>query len=99
MFFKLQRQGLAPRTMRVGARTLVSVEAATQWRCERESRDPAPVMQSHPRGKIVAAENRRSVASPVKRRAALSHPNPAHEPVREITARARGRRAGALATE
>jgi hypothetical protein len=36
MFFKLQRQGLAPRTMRVGARTLISVEAAAEWRrkCE-----------------------------------------------------------------
>jgi len=98
MFFKIQRQGFAPKTMRVGARTLISIEAAAEWRHERESHDPAPVMQSHPRGKIVAAENRRSVASPVKRRAALSHPNPAHEPVREITARARGRRR-ALATE
>ena len=36
MFFKLQRQGLAPRTMRVGARTLISVEAAAEWRRERE---------------------------------------------------------------
>ena len=98
MFFKIQRQGFAPKTMRVGARTLISIEAAAEWRHERESHDPAPVMQSHPRGKIVAAENRRSVASPVKRRAALSHPNPAHEPVREITAHARGRRR-ALATE
>ena len=36
MFFKLQRQKLAPRTMRVRARTLVSVEAAEEWRrqCE-----------------------------------------------------------------
>ena len=36
MFYKLQRQGLAPKTMRVGARTLVSVEAAAEWRrqCE-----------------------------------------------------------------
>jgi hypothetical protein len=37
MFFKLQRQGLAPKTMRVGARTLVSVEAAAEWRREREA--------------------------------------------------------------
>ena len=36
MFYKLQRQGLAPKTMRVGARTLVPVEAAAEWRrqCE-----------------------------------------------------------------
>jgi len=32
----LQRQGLAPRTMRVDARTLISVEAAAEWRRERE---------------------------------------------------------------
>jgi hypothetical protein len=32
MFFKLQRQGLAPKTMRVGARTLISMESATEWR-------------------------------------------------------------------
>jgi hypothetical protein len=37
MFFKLQRQGLAPRTMRVGARTLITVEAAAEWRREREA--------------------------------------------------------------
>jgi len=36
MFFKLVRQGRAPRTMRVGARTLISMEAAAEWRrqCE-----------------------------------------------------------------
>ena len=37
MFFKLKRRGLAPRTMRVGARTLISVEAAAEWRRECEA--------------------------------------------------------------
>ena len=35
MFFKIQRQGFAPKTMRVGARTLISIEAAAEWRHER----------------------------------------------------------------
>jgi hypothetical protein len=35
-YFKLQRQGLGPKTMRVGSRTLISIEAATAWRRERE---------------------------------------------------------------
>ena len=36
MFFKMQRQGLTPKTMKVGARTLISMEAAAEWRrqCE-----------------------------------------------------------------
>jgi hypothetical protein len=36
LFYKLQRQGLAPKTMRVGARTLISMESAAKWRrkCE-----------------------------------------------------------------
>jgi len=35
-YFKLQRAGLGPRTMKIGARTLISIEAAAQWRrdCE-----------------------------------------------------------------
>jgi hypothetical protein len=37
MFFKLQRQGLAPATMVVGTRRLISVEAAARWRAEREA--------------------------------------------------------------
>ena len=35
-FYKLQAQGLAPAVMRVGARVLVSAEAASRWRAERE---------------------------------------------------------------
>jgi hypothetical protein len=36
MFFKMKRAGWAPRTMKVGSRTLISVEAAATWRRERE---------------------------------------------------------------
>jgi hypothetical protein len=36
LYFKLQRQGLGPKTMKAGARTLISVEAAAEWRRARE---------------------------------------------------------------
>jgi hypothetical protein len=34
---KLQRQGIGPKLMRLGARTLVTVEASDTWRREREA--------------------------------------------------------------
>jgi len=37
MYFKLQKMGLGPREMRVGRRTMISVEAATEWREVREA--------------------------------------------------------------
>ena len=36
MYFALARAGVGPAVMRVGARTLISVEAATAWRRARE---------------------------------------------------------------
>jgi len=36
-FHKLQAKGLGPVTMRVGARTLISAEAAAAWRRAREA--------------------------------------------------------------
>src|SRR6516225_5013607 len=36
LFYKMQRDGWGPATMRVGARTLISVEAAAAWRRKRE---------------------------------------------------------------
>ena len=36
MFFKMRRQGWGPVVMRVGARTLISIEAAAEWRKARE---------------------------------------------------------------
>lgn len=35
-FFNLRRFGIGPREMRVGARVLVSIEAAADWRRSRE---------------------------------------------------------------
>jgi hypothetical protein len=37
MYFKLKRQGRAPVEMVVGARRLISIEAAARWRAEREA--------------------------------------------------------------
>lgn len=34
LFFKQQRKGLGPRTKKVGARTLISFEAAAEWRAQ-----------------------------------------------------------------
>jgi predicted DNA-binding transcriptional regulator AlpA len=36
-FFKLQATGSGPRVMRVGARSLISKEAAQAWRRQREA--------------------------------------------------------------
>jgi hypothetical protein len=36
-YFRLARQGLGPVTMKAGARTLISIEAAAQWRRDREN--------------------------------------------------------------
>jgi hypothetical protein len=35
-YFKQQRAGQGPRVMKVGARTLISYEAAAEWRLARE---------------------------------------------------------------
>jgi hypothetical protein len=37
LFYKLRHKGLMPHTFRVGSRTLVSREAASAWRREREA--------------------------------------------------------------
>jgi hypothetical protein len=41
MFFKMQRAGWGPVTMKVGARTLVSIESAATWRRQREAETAA----------------------------------------------------------
>jgi len=42
-YFKLRLQGLAPRTMKIGKRVLISRESARRWREEREQATaPAP---------------------------------------------------------
>jgi hypothetical protein len=37
MYYKMRKQGLTPREMKVGTRTLITFEAAAQWRAEREA--------------------------------------------------------------
>lgn len=37
-FYKLQREGIGPRIMRVGRRVLISTEAAAEWRRAMEAR-------------------------------------------------------------
>jgi hypothetical protein len=37
MFFKMQREGWGPDTIKVGARTLITREAAAKWRRQRQA--------------------------------------------------------------
>jgi hypothetical protein len=37
-YFKLRLQGLGPQEIKIGARTLISKEAAARWRAEREAK-------------------------------------------------------------
>ena len=41
-FFKMKREGWGPVTMKVGSRTLISVEAAADWRRKREAAASTP---------------------------------------------------------
>jgi hypothetical protein len=36
-YYKLRRQGQGPRTMKIGARTMISIQAANEWLLEREA--------------------------------------------------------------
>jgi len=36
-FYKLKKKGEGPREMKVGARTLITLESAAEWRREREN--------------------------------------------------------------
>jgi predicted DNA-binding transcriptional regulator AlpA len=36
LFYELMRQGKGPRTMKLGRRTLISAEAAAEWRARME---------------------------------------------------------------
>ena len=39
-YFKLKKQGNGPREMKLGGRTLISLESAAEWRRERENATP-----------------------------------------------------------
>jgi hypothetical protein len=41
MFYKMLREGQGPVTMQVGKHLRVSIEAAEQWRRQREQKNPA----------------------------------------------------------
>jgi hypothetical protein len=41
-YFKLKKQGEGPREMKVGARTLITLESAEEWRRTRENRHDRP---------------------------------------------------------
>ncbi len=42
MYYKMRKQGLTPGEMKVGTRTLITIEAAATWRAEREAASTAP---------------------------------------------------------
>ena len=46
MFYKMKKQGITPREMKVGTRTLIAFEAAADWQREREA---ASVAEPGPR--------------------------------------------------
>ena len=50
MFYKMKKQnrGLTPREMKVGTRTLITFEAAAEWRAEREAASTAPPKKPAP---------------------------------------------------
>ena len=45
-YYKLKRHGEGPREMKVGARTLISVEAAAEWRRAREAKHTETLVAS-----------------------------------------------------
>ena len=45
-FYKLKRQGIGPREMKLGTRTLITFEAAAKWRAAREASRTADASKS-----------------------------------------------------
>ena len=45
LYYKMKRRGEAPREMKVGARTLISVEAAAEWRRARETKNTETIAE------------------------------------------------------
>jgi hypothetical protein len=64
-YYKLKRQGEGPREMKVGARTLISVEAAAEWRRAREAKHTEPIGSRREQSdEMVEKKNGRERASP-----------------------------------
>jgi hypothetical protein len=64
-FFKMAREKWGPRTMKVGARTLVSHEAAAEWRRAREvaAKEAAPKKAAAKAAKKAAAKEAAEAAT------------------------------------
>jgi hypothetical protein len=78
--FKMISEGWGPQTMRVGGRTLISVEAAAQWRLEREA---AAREEAEAKAKA-RAEDQEAVGNGAKGRRKAIEP-----PARPVSGRAR----------
>jgi predicted DNA-binding transcriptional regulator AlpA len=73
MFYKMKKQGLTPREMKVGTRTLITFEAAADWRAERQAArvvehkaQPAPLAKTVTPPTKPIAEVRRPRGRPTK---------------------------------
>ena len=63
-YFKLARRGLGPKVMKVGARTLISVESAAAWRRDREQgAPPANPPEPHGHGRRRKAQGEQAATS------------------------------------
>ena len=60
MFYQVKKKGLTPREMKCGTRTLITFEAAADWRAERELET---LTQGRHQGKAGAANSARSNAA------------------------------------
>ena len=78
MYYKMKKQdrSLVPREMNVGTRTLITFEAAAEWRAEREAasaeakvKPPTPLAPPMPSIPPVAARAKAKPARPAKRSA------------------------------
>jgi hypothetical protein len=61
-FFKLTSEGHGPKLMKVGARTMISVEAAAAWRREREREAEIAAEQKAKQQKAAAAQQQETAA-------------------------------------
>ena len=57
MFYKMKKEGLTPREMKIGTRTLITFEAAAKWRAEREAASTAPPEKAAPSASRPPNEN------------------------------------------
>ena len=58
LYFKLKKQGEGPRELKVGARTLVSIEAAAEWRRARETKHTETIGSRREQSDVTMAEEK-----------------------------------------